>query len=370
MTVPNPSEVATVVVDSLQFSTWESVMVQHRFLESFPIFAVEVSEPTPGPTSFAAIRFNVGDVVTVYLAGIQAISGIITTRQSGADAERHGVQFIGKGRSWQMAKSSVPLPLGNFDGQTYLQIATSICAAFGVGVKVIGALDMTPFPQLQAVPGTPAFDFLETNARSREVILGSDEFGNLLLIGSYIPNAPTDTLIEGGANRNIERINVVFNNDTLFADYLAVGQNVGSNTSWGTAAAQIAATLPGADPHASVLIVPTEEPGSAANLQRRLMFEARTHDATQLTATITVPGWLRGNGDLWRVGLLYNIIAPDHFPGFDNGIQLAAKTCTFEQNEVSGTITTIEFCFPWLLGGELLQPGLPSAPADVKQINP
>lgn len=345
-------------------------MVQHRYMETFPIFEVSVSEPTPSPTSFNAIRFNVGDKVTVYLASILAITGVICVRQSAADAERHGVQFIGKGLSWQMTKSSIAPPLGNFDGMTYLQIATLVCGQVGVGVKVVGSVDMTPFEKLQAVPGTSSFDFLETNARAREVILGSDEFGNLVLIGQNTPAGAVDTLIEGGPNRNIERINVVFSNDTLFSQYFAVGQNTGSDQSWGTDAAQIAAQVPGLDPIPSNLVIPTEEPGSAANLQRRLMFEERTHDATHITATITVPGWLRGNGDFWRVGLTYNVIAPDHFPGFDQGIQLAARTVTFEQTEASGTTTTLELVLPWLLGGNLFQSGLPEpvAPADVVPI--
>jgi prophage tail gpP-like protein len=362
MLVPVPAEVASVVIDGFEYATWESVMVQHRWMEAFPIFEIAVSEPTPSPTSFSALRFDIGDLVTVYLAGIQAIYGVISVRQSASDEQSHGVQLIGKGLSWQMAKSSISLGLGNFDGQSIVQIATTICAPYNVPVKVVGNVDMTPFARLQSVPGEPAWDFLERQARFRNTIIGSDEFGALLLIGQNIPAIQPDTLIEGGKNRNIEKINVVKSNDTLFANYFATGQNVGSDQIWGAAAAQIAAQVGGLDPLLSSLVIPVEEAVAAAELQKRLLFEKQIHDATQVRATVTVPGWLRSSGDLWRVGQTYTVIAPDHFPGFPNGIQLAAQVVTFQQNEESGTITTLELVLPWLLNGSLFQQGLPAGP--------
>lgn len=60
-------------------------------------------------------------------------------------------------------------------------------ARTGVGVKVIGQINMEPLPQLQATPGTPAWDFIEQAARYRETVLGSDQLGNLLLIGARAP---------------------------------------------------------------------------------------------------------------------------------------------------------------------------------------
>ena len=38
------------------------------------------------------------------------------------------------------------------------------------------------------------------------------------------PGTPLSALTEGGANRNIKRINVVISNDTLFANYWAVAR--------------------------------------------------------------------------------------------------------------------------------------------------
>lgn len=147
MAVPNPTEVCNVSIGSFAYQTWDTAMVQTRWLEGFPVFEVSVTEEVPGPKSFAAYRFNVGDTCTISLAGFQVIDGLITQRQSAADAERHAVQLIGKGRPWQMVKSSIAPPLGNFDGQTLLQVVSQIAAQTAVGVLAIGQLELDAVQQ-------------------------------------------------------------------------------------------------------------------------------------------------------------------------------------------------------------------------------
>ena len=53
--MPNPAEVATVVVNDLQFNNWESVWVQQRWAEAFPVFKFTTADlpPTPGRVSRA-----------------------------------------------------------------------------------------------------------------------------------------------------------------------------------------------------------------------------------------------------------------------------------------------------------------------------
>jgi prophage tail gpP-like protein len=355
--IPNPDEVATIVVDGIRYEDWTSVMVQHRWMEAYPVFEFSTAEVVPRPKSFDALRFNVGARATIYLGGIQAIDGVITVRQSAMDAKTHGVQLIGKGLSWYMAKSSLRTQTSNFDGMNIVQVAQTVCAQFGVGVAVVGTPDMTPFPKLQAAPGEPAFDFLEQCCRVKSCILGSDASGHILLIGQHQDTDDGDWLIEG---ENIERINVIFNNETVYANYYAVGQQPGDDLTWGIEAAQLEVSVGGGnDPGPSALVIPSELNNTLPDLMTRAEFEARMHNGTWLRVTATVPGWKRRNGDLWRVGNAYHVRAPDHLP-FD--MVLDAQTVTFRQSEEEGTTTTLELVLPWLLNGSLMAPGLPSAP--------
>jgi prophage tail gpP-like protein len=354
--IPNPNEVATIIVDGIKYEDWTSVFVQHGWHEPYPTFKFSTAEPVPSPKSFNALRFNVGAHATIYLGGIQAIDGVVTVRQSGMDAKTHGVQLIGKGLPWQMAKSSVRTQTSNFDGMNIKQVADTIAGSFGIGVAVVGTPDLTPFDKLQAHPGEPAFDFLDQCCRAKSTILGSDALGKLLLIGPHQDQDDGDWLIEG---ENIERINVIFNNETLYANYYGVNQQPGDDLTWGIEAAQQEVSVGGTDPFPSALVFPSELNNTLPDLMTRTEFEARIHNGTWLRVTATVPGWKRRNGDLWRVGNAYHVRAPDHLP-FD--MVLDAQTVTFEQDEAEGTRTTLELVLPWLLNGTLMQPGLPSAP--------
>ena len=65
--IPNPDEVATIVVDGIRYEDWTSVMVQHRWMEAYPVFEFSTAEVVPRPKSFDALRFHVGARATIYL---------------------------------------------------------------------------------------------------------------------------------------------------------------------------------------------------------------------------------------------------------------------------------------------------------------
>jgi prophage tail gpP-like protein len=340
-----PQEIAALEVNGQILTNWKSVNVQHRWSESFHIFEFSTVEPVPAPASFMLMQPNIGDQCTFTLAGITAITGYVITRQSAMDANSHGIQIIGKTSSFQMTKSSIRTETGSFDGQTLPQIAATICAQEGVGVGIVGAVDPTPFKSCQHSPGENSFSFLEHLAPERGAILGSNSHGDLLLIGLHGDPNDNDQFIEG---INIERINVIWSNEYVYANMYAVGQQPGDDQTFGVAASEMqAGPVPAADPRPSVLVVPQEHPDSPQMLKLRAAFEARWHAGTQLTVTVVVQGWLRANGDLWRVGNLYFVTAPSHL--LDN-VGLKAQTVTFEQSE-EGTSTTLVLVLPWFLNG-------------------
>lgn len=374
-TVPNPKEVAIVSSGDLNYVDWETVMVQHRWMEPYPIFEFSATEPSTEPKTLANLLFFVGQKVTITLGGIQAIFGVITIRQSAMDQERHGLQLIGKGYSWQMVKSSV-LHQYDFSGFTILGVAQTIAAETGVGVSTIGEINSDPFPQnsLTVSPGEPAFDFLELACRMRDTVIGSDTAGNILLIGKHSSNQGAD--INCTTNGNVERINVIISNETVFANYYATGQMAGSDEINGDAASQQwTGPIGGSDPNPSHLVTQSEIPDHPQGLQERNFFEAQIHQGTEIRITVSVYGWLQPTGDmagdLWRAGAEYKVNAPDHLPNEWNNQKYAAQTVTFQQDDENGTITTLELVLPWLLNGQEFGVGLPGPPppSDTAQFN-
>src|SRR6516225_319203 len=103
--MPNPDEVATVVVDDLQFNNWESVWVQHRWAEAFPLFKFTTADIVEVPPDWQRLQFKPGDECAIYLGGYLAIAGFINTRQTMYDAENHQVQLEGVGLTWFAARA-------------------------------------------------------------------------------------------------------------------------------------------------------------------------------------------------------------------------------------------------------------------------
>jgi prophage tail gpP-like protein len=369
--VPRLEESALVVAGDETWANWETVMVQHRWMEAFYMFEFSAIEPATEPRKLAQLKFNVGQKVEITLGGKTAIDGgVITIRQSAMDPERHGLQLIGKSYSWQFAKSSiVGKNAGGYDfsGKGIVEIAKIIAGETGTPVRTVGTVDNSPFKDLASAPGEPAWDFLEKAARQKGVILGADESG-ILLIGPHGQNQGDDIVEAQGGN--VKRINVTISNEFAFSNYFAVGQNKGSDEENGEAVSQMAAgPIKGRDVLPSYLVAPAETPVNSGDLQKRVRFEAQIHDATEVKITVVVYGWLQPrSGDLWRVGDSYKVNAPDHLPDEWNNQSYAAQTVTFQQDEKNGTTTTLDLVLPWLLNGAYFGNTLPGPPAPADEV--
>jgi len=341
--VPNPDEVATLIVGGFRFDDWESVWVQHRATDGFPQFQFVATERDPLPTLWDRLQFKPGDPVTIYLGGRLAMVGMILRRQTAYDANSHGVQLYGAGIQFWAQRASVVDQTGSFDNMTFEQIARKVYAPFPVKVQVVGTLDATPQHNVQIAPGQPIFDFLETLARPLGIIIGSDHLGSVLLIGDH-QSPVTGNLYEG---INILRCQCIISFEQTFSEIIARSQSAASNPQNMAKAAWQEAKAPGSAPMFSPLVVPLEQPvWSLAEVQKRAQNEAVWSNGTIVQATIVVQGWLRAGRVLWKPLDLVTVYSP---MAMLNPFTMAIQTVTFTQDSESGTLTTLDLVAPWLL---------------------
>jgi prophage tail gpP-like protein len=360
-----PQEVATIVVGDHQFDDWESVLVQHRWTEAFPIFRFTAAERDPIPELWDRLQFKPGDECAIYLGGELAISGVILLRQASYDANSHGVMLQGVGITWFAARGSILDKTSNFDGQTFEQIARKVIAPFGVGVKTIGVLNAIPFEKMQCEPGETLWNFLERIARPRGIVLGSDHKGNFLLIDNHSMQISAD-LVEGD---NILRCQATISKEAMFSDYVVRGQTAGGDAKHGTDASEQEALAKGTAKRYSPLLTPAEHPvWNLAEIADRAKNEAVWHEGTEVRASITVQGWFSPSGALWRAGDQVTVYSP--MAMLDMGLKI--ESLSFTQDDKGGTLTTLELCAPWLLKdrgdfnvGKPNAPQAPDAPTTV-----
>ena len=343
----NPAEVAALTVNDQTFFDWETVWVQHRWSDGWPLFRFTAAEEATMPTSWIKLQFKPGDACTITLGGQLAITGIILTRQTAYDATNHQVELQGAGRTWAAGTSTTDANDSNHDGHTVQQAADKEYGKLGVTVLPVGMVDATPFTKCQAQPGELVFDFIDKLARQRGATLGSDHLGNMLLIGDH-SNPIVQQLTEG---ENIKKMQCVISNEMMASVYNAIGQASNAETMSASVAAKMEATVTSNNYNGYTKFIQTvlEHPAmSAAEVQSRAHYEAQFRDGTQVRANVTVQGWLRDGVNLWRCGDDVNVQAPMAMLDFTMKIQ----TLTFQQDNQSGTTTELELVMPWMLSDQ------------------
>jgi prophage tail gpP-like protein len=349
--MPKPTEIATLIVNGQKFEDWDFVMVRRNWGDPFAYFQFSAAErdptvikPSNKIADWTKLQFKPGDRCTVLLAGQLAITGFIEIRQVAYDANSHGVMLIGKSYTANAAKSSVDSKTGNFDNKTIKQVADEVWGQYGVGVKMIGTVDNTPFDKLQNNKGEPCWDFTERIARDRCARLACDAFGSLLLIGDH-SNPIVAGLVEG---KNIKSCQCIFDSTMVFEGYDVHASSQASDDHNGTDASEQTATRTTGISNIlnSKLITPIEESvKSQSEVDLRAEFEKRMHDGTMVQATITVQGWLREGMALWSEGEHVHVYSP--MIPMDN--EMAIQQVIFQQDDKRGSVSVLT-CVPpeWL----------------------
>lgn len=340
-------EIMTLEVRGELFTNWTTVRVEQKVTEWFPTFTFECTEESPVPLAVGKAHFVPGDVTKVYVGGVPAVHGYITERHVGFDQKNHGVRLIGVGRTFDLTNSCVPLEkLNGHDGETWTQLANSISAHLGITVKGIGQVDNKPIDQIQINPGETIQAVLERYARPRNIVIGSDPYGNLLAIGEN-QSSSTGDLIEGG---NILRANCVFRDQNVYAKLFAVGQGYGNDQNNGDAMNKQVAYLNGTSTRNRIMVTVNDiAEQDTHGLHRRVKMESVFTEGSYLEAQITVQGWFKDENtsdSVWRAGEYYYIYAPDLL--LDD--ILGCSVCVYEQND-GGSITTLTMVKPIHMNG-------------------
>jgi prophage tail gpP-like protein len=345
----NPQEIAKLIVNGQEYTKWDSVWVQERWTESFSFYRFTATEDASinPPVAVEDIQWLPGDKCTVYLGGIPVITGTIITRQASYTATQHLVQLTGKSSAFWAYKSSVFTEDGNFDGKNFEQIANIVLSPY-VKPVTIGTLDSSPFAKAQAEIGKPIWDYLQGLAREKGAELGVNRGGVPILIGQHIADI-IGTVRDGD---NILAMQATITVEDLFMDINVTADNQGGDDNNMTKASQIKGHASSSAPEKATLVIPMEHPPpppGTDEANKRAQYEKKWTEAARITANVTVQGWFAQNGGLWEAGKNVNVDCP---LAVLRGV-MKIKTATFEQNNNTGTTTTLELVAPWGLNDQL-----------------
>jgi prophage tail gpP-like protein len=339
--MPNASEIATVSAGGQTYSFWKSIEVSRVYGMGVAEARLAVAEPSdPDSGGFPALQLAPGDTASVTLAGRPAIKGYVWLRQAYYDAEEHGVEIGVASPLLDAVVSSVDGNPGEYQNYTLAQIASAVLGKVGVGFQIVGspaAADKI-FPLVRENKGETRFGFVERLCRIRNLHLVDDGQGNLVASRGVIEGVIA-TLKEGN---NIKRARLILKNDEM-ADPIQLNlQSPGTDQNWSDGARDVAATasIPGATRFRPMTVV-GEHPGDKQDAAMRVNHERDWFVAQYMDGTITVHGWLLGDGTLWmeHVGAQVKVDSPMLIPGGEMTIYL--KGVVHRQNDRSGTETDL-----------------------------
>lgn len=360
-------EICTLIVDGYEFHDWESIWIQISVGVDYPRFRFTCAEREPYPLKADLLQFKPGDECLIKLGGKTVMMGVIITRQVAYDGKNHGVQLEGVGITWYAARASIIDETGSYDDMDLLAIAAKVLAPTGIGMKIVGKIDMTKFKKVQAPKGETIFNFLDKLARDRKVILAQDEKGRFVFLGEHSSEVIGD-LVEG---ENILAMQCVITDSELNSEYFTDGATAGSDDKYGKDAGEQRATAKGTAKRYSPLMTVMEHPvWTDHEVKLRNRAETMWREGTKVEATVTVYGWFDRNHELW--GIYQNVYVRSPMAILD--MRMGIKVVTFTQDSKSGSRTTLQCVPPWALnddssefatGGTNIPP-----PADSNTVSP
>jgi prophage tail gpP-like protein len=339
---PYPNH-AVVTINGAPYWEWKSVWVQHEFGGVPPIkFQLSTSEQEPWPEDWAFLRIRPNDKCTVHLDSFLACRGKVVTRQVYYDSRQHAIQIQGTDKTGDLAHMSADTKTGEYKGLTADALIKSIAGKHGIGTKTIGSIPGFKIPRFSVTPGESAREAIEKVARHAGLFVSANENGDLELIGNEW---------SGGYAELIEGRDILIGREQITAydkpQNMAQSQSAGTDeTSMGEAAHGQHADGPSGGGDMSMggfQRVLSELPSSGIQqLLQRARIEDNVGEQNKIIVTLTVLGWQRPGGGLWRVRDMVFVDAPMLIMKR----ALIVRKVTFTQDDSTGSRTELELVDP------------------------
>lgn len=324
-------------VNGIQYNNFESASCEIRLdaLSNTFSFEAVAAEGEPLP-------FKGGEPCLVLVNDEVVLTGNIEVITVDYNASDHVIFIQGRDKTGDLLDSTLN-PVDIITGITLKELIEVVLDQIQLNIDVIDLVNPAPFNEAEDLAsiesGDNAFSFIEKYARKRQVLLTSDENGNVVIntnSGEPAPGAVQHII--GSSDNNI--LASSFNFDTTgrfniykFASQLSVPTlNAAGEISFSSVVDQSSEVF---DPNIRIgrqLVLVSEVPNSDLSNESRAKWEADIRRARGLFYAVTVHSYqvdpTDGDSDLWRTNKLYQVI--DDFLGKQQRMLCNSVTYTFD----------------------------------------
>lgn len=301
-----------------------------------------------------------GAIVGINIGVNPIINGFIDSLSAKASNDDRQITINGRDRSCDLVDSSATVSLlTEFKNVSLKDIAQNYASQFGIVVSVASGVNLGKnFEKFTVKQGETCFEAIERAAKLRGLLVLSDELGNIVIsnrAGGNIDtpnaknlvsnfdftsalNALTKSSVSLTMGQNILSAESEFDEKERFQSYVIKGQNRGTDFFSGLSVANVQAVAidQGVERFRATTII-AEGPIDLAAAQQRAAWEATVRAAKAIKLTVTVQGWTRPDGQLWKVNEIVNTDA--RFVGI-NSIMLITGV-NFIKSKERGTLTVL-----------------------------
>lgn len=237
-----------------------------------------------------------------------------------------------KARGWQFKKQKIET------------IAEFLCAPYGL--KVACEVDSGSVIKKHTIEvGETPHDSLDKLCRLRGLLMSDDEQGRLILTRASDKRAG-DSMIAG---ENIKEISCSLKAAGRYSHYYVIGQAAGADTTYGAATSQYhGAAFDDGVRRFRPLVMLAEAEANHLRCEQRAAWEAATRAGKSIEITISVAGWRKRDGELWRPNRLAYVGDPQM--GLDNDFLITEVA--FKKSRSEGTTTELKLSpalgYAWL----------------------
>lgn len=307
-------------------------------------FSITVSQPD-GST----LPFRAGDPIKIFVDGELRLDGSIFSVSGGYSKRTHPITMRGRSRVADLVDSSL-LPFSIESTVSLKGAIEQVINQLGLSLRVInqinGLADFNPAEdKISAEAGDSAFQFIDTLARKRQVLLTSDPSGNIIITRNGTAQNPRTLFNPGtGADGNIMRAQFSYDETGRYNKTIVTSQK---NPAAGFSAASLdpasVVNQRGEQIDTSIrtgrqLVMQSEKASSSAGAQERATWEANIRQVRSRRYTVIVQGLRPDGGDIWEPNRLQ---AVDDKQAAIREVMLI-DSVRFSQSRIRGTITQLE----------------------------
>lgn len=302
-------------------------------------------------TAGKPLPFKGGEPCRVIVDGTAVITGFIEVVQVDYEGASHSIKISGRSKTGDLVDST----LEPFEINTPIslkKIIEQVIAQIGLGISVVDSSGgISDFNEAEDKVGPSvgdnAFEFIETLARKRQVLLTTNGDGNIVITRAQptLIDVNLQNIIQSNEN-NILAGSVSYDHTDRFRDYVVKSQLNTSTLDFGSSVADLSAAVDqggsSTDKDAREgrrLVIRAEKASSNEQCGKRAVWEADIHRTRSSQYSATVRGFRTSKGELWSVNKL--ILINDEFADINTSMLINSIEFGFSLD--TGSRTTLGF---------------------------